>query len=341
MTPDEMSSTHSKLAASPRAMVVAALLVAPLVGCVTSGGDDGDDTAGTGQLTIPLVQPGSHGELYHLANATFDVTPPHAATFTIDGTGAQSEIDLSLPPGVVTIQLHDGWVLERSDDGGVSFQPVSALLGTFNPVGARVLANQPVIIEFGFVIRDTSGTAQITLGVVPDPRELAGAFIINSATGDLEPYATMNRNLDFAVFFQLASQQLVTLPDGTKQRIYTAGPFSIASPFSSGLTPVAAEIYNDTLGVLSASFSQAFMGAFLQYTVAAKPDGSVELSGLLQGDDEIDFGPNAINADVPPIDADGFPADTFFYDSNLPFTMTAPEGTITGQLRMRHLLPRE
>jgi hypothetical protein len=338
MTPDEMSCTRFKTPVFTRALLAAAVLAAaPLVGCVTAD----DAAAGTGQLTIPLVQPGSHGELYHLANAIFDVTPAGAATFTIDGSGAQSEIDLSLPPGVVSVQLRDGWVLERSDDGGASFQPVSALLGTFNPAGARVLANEPVIVEFAFVIRDANGTAQITLGVVPDPRELAGGFLITSATGDFEPYATMNRNLDFAVFFQLAGQQLVTLPDGTKQRIYTAGPFGVASPFSSGVTAVAAEIYNDKLGVLSASFAPTFAGAFLQYTVAAKPDGTVELSGTLQGDAEIDFGPNAIDANVPAIGVDGFPADAFFYDSTLPFTMTAAEGTITGQLRMRHILPRQ
>src|SRR4051812_12756584 len=101
MSPDEMSSPHSRPATLPRAMLAAALMMA---GCVANGGGDRDDTAGTGQLTIPLVQPGSHGELYHLAGATFDVTPPHAATFAVDGSGTQTEIDLSLPPGVVTIQ---------------------------------------------------------------------------------------------------------------------------------------------------------------------------------------------------------------------------------------------
>jgi len=82
-------------------------------------------------------------------------------------------------------------------------------------------------------------------------------------------------------------------------------------------------------------------GGALTYTVSAKPDGTVELSGQLFGRfTELDFGPNAIDAIIPTLDADGFPSDEFFYDSTAPFTLTAPDAsTATGLLRIRHLLP--
>jgi hypothetical protein len=40
-----------------------------------------------------------------------------------------------------------------------------------------------------------------------------------------------------------------------------------------------------------------------------------------------------------PLDADGFPNDEFFYDSGSPFTWATGLGTISGTLRVRHLVP--
>lgn len=67
---------------------------------------------------------------------------------------------------------------------------------------------------------------------------------------------------------------------------------------------------------------------------------AVELSGLFQGaGTEIDFGPSAIDAIIPAIGPDGFPNDELFYDAQLPFTQTSSQGTLSGVLRMRHLVP--
>jgi hypothetical protein len=65
----------------------------------------------------------------------------------------------------------------------------------------------------------------------------------------------------------------------------------------------------------------------------------MELSGSLLGTADVEFGPDAIDAILPTIGPDGFPNDEFFYDSTLPFTLTAAQGTMSGMLRMRHLLP--
>jgi hypothetical protein len=320
------------------AFIAAALLAAPLAaGCATGG--DGD--AETGQLVLPLLQPGPDGTLYHLGNATFDVTDSTTGvTQTIDGSGNQSAITAFLQPGISSATLRDGWFLEKSDNAGATYQRVDALLGTPNPFTFRVLANQPVIVEFDFLIRDAFGTLEIKLGVVPKPRELAGGLVVASATDSLAAYADpANRLMDFAVYFRLSSIATATLVDGTKQRIYTALPFGVAGPNQPDGSAVAAEFFNDKIGTLSGVFGPGFTAAFLQYTVAAKPDGTVELTGTLQGNEAIDFGPSAIDATIPTIGADGFPNDEFFYDSGSPFTLTSAIGTLAGTLRVRHLVP--
>lgn len=278
----------------------------------------------TGVVQLPLTQTGPHGEQFRLTNATFDITGAGGFAQTVT-SGTEAVIAMSAPPGILTVQLHDGWQLEQIDASGL-FRPVDALLGSPNPSTLRVLADQPAIAEFDFLVRDPNGTLEVRLGVVPRPRELAGAFIVNDATDGFAPYA--HARLDFAIFFDLAALDSVAQPDGARQRIYTAGP-------------AAMEFYNDQIGTLSTAVSRDLVGGFLQYTVAARPDGSVELSGSMQGTASIlSFGPNTI--DLPPaIGPDGFPVDQFFFDSVLPFTLedTEPSGTMTGVLRLRHLVP--
>ncbi|HZJ62279.1 MAG TPA: hypothetical protein VFD36_02050, partial [Kofleriaceae bacterium] len=293
-----------------------AILLSAAAGCAAgAAGDAPDDELPTGQLVLQLVQPGPHGEIFHLNNAIFDVTSATGAVTTVDGSGLQAQVTLSLPPGIATVVLRDGWTLEKSVNGGVTFTPVGALLGSLNPSAVRVLANQPVFVGFDFLVRDSNGTLAITLGIVAAPRELAGGFIVNTATDGFTDYALpANRLMDFAVFFNLSSLESVTLGDGTRQRTYTAfGQQGSLGPIPLPTQAVAAEIYNDHLGTLSGPIAAELAAGFLQYTVAARPDGSIELSGTLAGGStEIDFGPNAIDAIPPTLDADGFPNDEFF-----------------------------
>jgi len=121
--------------------------------------------------------------------------------------------------------------------------------------------------------------------------------------------------------------------------VYTANPFITVGPIPPTGAAVATEFYNDHLGTLSALVAPELSQAFLQYTVAAKPDGTIELAGTLQNTAELDFGPTAIDAILPTIGADGFPKDEFFYDSGSPFTLTSPQGMISGVLRVRHIVP--
>jgi hypothetical protein len=324
-------------------VAVVMLSVTPLVqGCATGAAGDVSDDVPTGEIVLQLVQPGPHGEIFHLSNAIFDVTSASGALTTVDGSGFEAQVTLSVEPGIATVQLRDGWTLEKSVDDGMTFTPVSALLGSLNPNIVRVLANQPSFVGFDFLVRDQNGTLAITLGIVAAPRELAGGFIVATATDGLSDYAlAANRLMDFAVFFNLSSLESVTLDDGTKQRTYTAfGQQASLGPIPMPTQAMAAEFYNDHLGTLSGPIASELAAGFLQYTVAARPDGTIELSGLLQGGfTQIDFGPHAIDAVLPTLDADGFPNDVFFYDSTLPFTQTSLQGTLAGTLRMRHIPP--
>ena len=219
---------------------------------------------------------------------------------------------------------------------------MSALLGSINPGNVRILANQPAFVRFDFLIRETNGMLQISLGVIPDPRELAGGLIVQTASDGLSGYTGPgNTNMDFAVFFQLSSLESVTLDDGTREHIYTAfsqgGSFG---PIPQAQGAVAAEVYNDRIGLLAGPVAADLTGAFLTYTVAARPDGTVTVSGsLIGGFTDLEFAPDAIDAVLPSIGPDGFPNDVFFYDSEAPFSMLTEFGQLTGILRIRHLVP--
>lgn len=346
MTVNPLSACSDVSSHPPRARarvsLLAVLLIAaaPVPGCATGDGPDGapDDHPATGQLVVQLTQPGPHGEVFHLNHAIFDIVSATGIALTVDGSGFDAQVVVDLDPGIATVQLRTGWRLERSTDGGATFEPVGALLGSLNPNTIRILANQPSFVGFDFLVRDHNGTLAITLGIVAAPRELAGGVIVASATGDLAGYALgVNRLLDFAVFFNLATLESVILDDGSKARVYTAfGQQGSLGPVPLPTQAVAAEFYNDKVGTLQGPIADDLHAAFLQYTVAAKPDGTVELSGQLAGPNTlIEFGPHAVDAIVPTLDAEGFPNDEFFYDATQPFTLTTITGSIAGTLRMR------
>jgi hypothetical protein len=311
--------------------------VALAAGCATDPAIE--DPATTGQLVVPLTQAGGPGELYHLTNATFDVFDATSFVGSLDGSTTASQVSLDLSPGLFSVSLRDGWLLERSIDGGQTYAPVSALLGSVNPAAFRVLANQPVFINFDFLVRNVAGTLDVRLGVIAHPRELAGGMVIDHATGGFATYADpANNHLDFAIYYEVATLTAETLPDGTRQHVYTAGPIGTAGPIPPQATPVAAEFYNDTVGVLAGTIQPDLAAGFLQYFVAARPDATVELSGqLFGGTTELDFAPSPIDA-PPALGGDGFPADEFFYDAGVPFTLTHSLGTISGTLRTRHIV---
>jgi hypothetical protein len=280
-----------------------------------------------GTVRIPLQQRGADGALYHLS-AVFEIVGP-GGTQIVDATDFQPSVTLSLPPGITTIEVLDGWTLERSTDNGATFSPVSALLGTLNPFALRVLANFSDTVVFEFLVRNPNGQVTITFGVDLNPRELAGGIIANTGTGDYAPYT--RARMDYAIY-HTAFVERITLPDGTKQLLFSSGA-------------VAAEIFNDPTGLLRDTIAPAFAGGFLQYHIDAHPDGTQEITGELDGFNDpfpvLTFGPHVFQFNALPLDADGFPLDVFFNEANVPFllstTFETGDATLDGTLRFRSI----
>jgi hypothetical protein len=315
-----MRSSVLRLALSLAACALAA------TGCATASDSGSDGEVGT--VVIPLQQTGVDGALYHLS-AQFQIDGP-SGTQIVDATGGDPSVTLALPPGFNNISVLDGWTLERSVDGGASFTPVSAVLGTPNPSLVRVLANFSSTVVFEFIVRQATGLVTISFGVTLHPRELAGGMVITAGTGDFAPYAPAVRP-DYA-FYHDASVERLTLPDGTKRLQLSSGAF-------------AGEFFNDTVGLLTGTIGPSFTGGFAQYHFDAKPDGTQEIAGEIDGANTpfpvMTFGPFTLVFTVLPLDTDGFPTDIFFNEPNVPFTLEAllPSGdaTATGTLRFRNI----
>lgn len=293
-------------------------------GCATTAGD------ANGTLEIPLQQAGPDGALYHLT-ASFQIDGP-GGTQILDGTGDMPTLSISLPPGIASVTMLDGWTLAKSADGGATFQPVSALLGTANPFPIRVLANQPLSITYDFLIRDQTGNVTISFSVAPAPRELAGGFFVATGTADFAAYA--GTSFDFAIYYDLDDVQSFTDGGGAKVRLYESTRF-------------ATEFFNDPIGLVAGTVGPAAAGGFVDYQVAVQPDGTQVVSGTLSSGNapftSMTFGPHTLFASVP-LDADGFPLDQFFTDSLEPMTLTTSfdsgDATLTGHLNIRFIPSR-
>lgn len=297
-------------------------------GCAASSEEPAP--TGEGELSIPLTSTAPDGTIYRLANATFEISGPSGLTI-LDGNPAVPSVSVELPPGLVSILLRPSWTLTRSTDGGVTFTAVNALLGTANPLSARVLADTAQSFAFDFLVRNPNGTIAIRFGVDPSPRQLAGGFRVTStgAAGSLAPYA--GARLDFSTYFSLSSFGRRVEPDGSKTLIYLAGP-------------TATEFYNDPIGILSGVVAPSYTGGYLEYQVTAKTDGTQELRGTYYGASDPyptwELGPSTMAFPLA-LDAEGYPVDAFFHEL-VPYTLSyfdGQESSVTGTLVLRNLLP--
>ncbi|MEZ4361902.1 MAG: hypothetical protein R3B48_17055 [Kofleriaceae bacterium] len=304
--------------------LAAGLALAALASACTSA----TEVEPAGQLAIPLTSTGGDGLLYRLSSATFEISGPSGLVL-LDASADVPSVAAELPPGLTTVLLRPGWSLTRSADGGATFEPVSALLGSANPATLRVLADTASTISFEFFVRNPNGMLTVRFGVDPAPRQLAGSVTITAGTGDLAGYA--GKRLDFSIYYGLAQLTRILQPDGTKTLSYETGP-------------VATEFYNDGLGVLENVVGPSMAGGFLQFQISAKPDGTQEFFGQYFGASEpfpnLDLGPQILDLPVS-LDASGFPNDEFFVNLvsfNLAYLTATGGSTATGRFVLRNLL---
>lgn len=306
--------------------VFASLALASSAGCAASHDETTDTVGETGTLAIPLIQTGNDGALYRLS-AAFTITGPSGTQF-VDGSTNATSISLDVPPGLTTVELLDGWQLVRSTDGGTTFAPVSALLGSLNQQAVRILANHTAPLVFQFLVRNPDGELSIRFGVSDQPRELAGGWVVTSATDSLTAYAPNTRG-DFAVYYGTAGTEKRVLPDGSKDFIINSDA-------------TATEFFNDAPGILTSTVAPALAGGYLEWHLIARPDGSQELSGTLYGQRdpyaELSFGPHPFDFPLP-LTPDGYVSDAYFAES-VPFSLLidgAAPGTLAGTLRFRSI----
>ena len=136
------------------ALILGALSIGAAIGC---SGDDGPSVAPTGSQTqlgsISMPLRGQvDGITYRLRDAVFSISGPQAASLDSEADPDASVLSVQLPGGGYSIDLQDGWRLERLD--GMNFVTVQATLISPDPAGAQVLASATTRVSFVFSTDD-------------------------------------------------------------------------------------------------------------------------------------------------------------------------------------------
>jgi hypothetical protein len=280
----------------PTAVILLALLLPP-AGCSHPGAAE----ATLSDVQIALVQAGDDGALYRLAQASFDIyNAERELLFTVDANSDEPSVTVTLNPGIHYVQLNDGWLLERSDDGGVTYVDEAAVLASLNPAGIRVVPNREVSVSFTFLVRRVTGDLAIGFGASEELRQLSGGVMQLQGTGDYAVYDGLA--VTYQIYYQPAAQRTEIETDGSRIRVVES--------YTSAL-----EIFDDAPGLFSA-IARRFSGGALTFLLRARPDGAQEFELQYAGGRglevvELTFGVSQ-NA-LFELDAEGFPADGFFY----------------------------
>jgi len=303
---------HSSVVVSALAAVAALSLT---TGCVEEQPVEGSS------LEIPLVQTGADGTVFRLSQATFEIIFPDMTTQQVSGDVNQPSITIPLAPGHYGVRLVDGWTLERSTDGGMSFASVQAVMGNQNPQPVAIFPDTDQQVVFRFYVRDAGGSLSVTLGVVADPQQLLGTLSFAQATGALANY--VGKTVDYSLYFD-GSAQRTAIENGVPVRHYLA-------------TGVGAEFLNDPIGLFNPGpIGRAAVGGTLDMVVRANPDGTQEVIGTFYNvvGNPLSFGPAPVSVGL---DAMGFPLDAAFA-ATAPFSLTGPTSTAAGTTTIRHAL---
>ncbi len=303
-------------------MLASLTALSTLAGCLDEAAPAAE--AELGRLELPLSSTTSEGTLYRLS-ATFSVTSA-AGVVQIDGTTPRPSVAAEVAPGLAEVRLDDGWSMSRSLDGGDSFAPVQALLGSANPMLLRVFAGTSSTLTFEFLIVEPEGVVNLRFAVSETTRQLGGYASFDEATGVFAPY--LHRSVDLAIFSELRSY--LTSSEAGKSRVYYA--------YTNAL-----QLYGDEDGALG-EVTDNLSGGTLQYEVTAKPDGSQEMSGTYLSyagpRTDLVFEPAEVFG-LRELDSDGYPTDTTF-QAYLPFSLTLYQSEVStaqGHLLLTHLVP--
>jgi hypothetical protein len=253
---------------SVASVLVVALSALPSAGCVqaeTANERTETETA----ISIPLNSLGTDGRVYHLT-AVFTITLPDGTQRTIDDLGLDPVLTVNLPAGRHSVHIEDGWVIERSDDGGARFTTVvPAFLAGSNPMDVVVVPGRTATLSLQFVVRETTGNLNINFGVIDQPRELVADFQVSSTSTEFAAY--QGRSVSLVIYYTPGVQTTSYYYEGYSPYYYTY--------YRTHTTTVTGiEVLNDSLGLLK-PIAGDLGGGTLSFTLRNRANGQQEFFG--------------------------------------------------------------
>jgi hypothetical protein len=305
---EEMRRSHLRFVNS----VLLGLAVAGAgVGC-----ESGPEEIPGSALQIPLTQPGAGGVIYHLNNATYV---------------SDTAVVVPLSPGFYSVELLDGWVIERELPGAPP-EELDVLLASRNPMTVPVLSEFPTYAQFQFLVGTTDGPLLLTFGVQESWVFVGNMFISTNTPSESSTGAfatlTPGTNLSMSMHFAANSTATTETATGGFARQIFAYPNTV-SFFGN-------DHFHDVVG-------PAFTGTGAFFEVINNGTTPFELSptsmwgqdGDVIYDLQITGAPDRASGSV---DSDGYPEAAYL--SIFPaFTMNRYENgiltdTVTGQLSL-------
>lgn len=246
--------------------LLAALSMLPSAGCVQ--GEATREPDGT-EIAIPLNSVGSDGRVYHLTGA-FEITSPDGTQRTIDEVGTDPVVTINLPAGRHSVHLKDGWVIERSNDGGSTFTTtVPAFLAGSNPMDVVVVPGRTATLNLQFVVRETTGNLDIKFGVVDQPRELVAEIQISGTSAEFAAY--QGTSISLVIYYTPGVQTTSYYYEGYSPYYYT-----YYRTHTTSVTGI--EFLNDSVGLLKPIAGDLGSGT-LSFTLRNRAMGQREFFG--------------------------------------------------------------
>jgi hypothetical protein len=223
------------------------------------------------------VQSDGAGTLYRLS-AKFAISGP-GGVMTVDADGDAPSVVLALPPGEYTVEVLDGWHLERSVNGE-AFEPIDAQLGTMNPAPVTITPGGSATVVFFFLIGvGNHGTLTITFFVAPLHARVVGTLHATDATGMLAGY--LDHPPTFVISYALTAETTVNVPPRYHQGLsvfdelrFTDDPLGLLAsprPVSGGSLDYKIEVEPDDSQVLLLTYGAPSAGGLQFLSASAIP----------------------------------------------------------------------
>jgi len=124
--------------------------------------------AEAGTLRLSLTGVSNSGVKYRLRSGTFVVSGPQEVQLSTTDDDDEVSLRAELPAGQYTVELLNGWFLERERDG--AFVPVEAALVSHNPFGFTISDQSVTGVVFRFragddVVEVGDGTLDVSIAV--------------------------------------------------------------------------------------------------------------------------------------------------------------------------------